>query len=108
MALATLEREIFRLQIQSSAIDPNTWLLQRHDMAGGAGVADQGLEFEGFHIQLHDNGNGTFSITTTTTSDATDVLCEIQGFRIRLHPTGETITIGTVVVPLYAIVVVNV
>lgn len=112
MALATLEREIYRLQIQSSGVDPKTWVLQRHDMAGGAGVADQGLEFEGFRIQLHDNGNGTFSIVTTTTSDATDVLIEIQGFRIRLHPTGQNVSIGPpgnqTVVPLYAVVVVNV
>lgn len=108
MATNTLERQTFRIKIQSSGVDPTTWILQRHIIPGGAGPMDQGLEFEGFYIQLHDNADGTYTVCTTTNSDATDVLIEIQGFRLRLHPTGETITKGGVVEPLYAIVVVNV
>jgi len=89
-----------------------TFTLNTHDLGGGLLVSDQAWEIQGYRIQLHDNGDGTFSPVTTLTTGANDITVEWQGFRLKLHPTGATYTIGSgsnaVTMPLYAIVVVQV
>lgn len=71
-------------------------------------MADTHFEVQGYRLKAHDNGDGTFSPVTTTTTGAGDVTVEIQGLRFKLHPTGETVDIGGSLVPLYAIVIFSV
>lgn len=55
-------------------------------------MADSAFERQGFRIKLHDNGDGTFSITTHNLAGGPGVAdqgLEWEGFRIQLHDNGD-------------------
>lgn len=103
MADTTIEKESVRIKAKDNG--DGTFLFSTHDLAGGAGVADTSIEFEGVRLLAHDNGDGSFSLTTTTVTGAGDINVEVQGIRLKLHPTGINVTIGGIIYPTYAIVV---
>ena len=78
--------------------------IQTYDTGGGAGVADSSIDIQGYRVEAHDNGDGTFSPTTIATDGAGPTV-EIQGLRFKLRDTGRTITISGVVHTLYAILI---
>jgi hypothetical protein len=65
----------------------------------------EALEIQGCRVELHDNGDGTQSPVVASTSSPGDPSVELQGSRIALTPTGNTVTIGEDSKPTYAIVV---
>lgn len=66
---------------------------------------DQTLEVQGFRLLCYDNGDGTLSISTTTSTGPNDLTIEHEGLRLKIHPTGENIVVDGVSVPTYAFVV---
>jgi len=55
-------------------------------------VADSSIEFQGQRLKIHDNGDGTFSVTTFDLSGGflvSDQSLEFEGFRIQLHDNGD-------------------
>ena len=96
--MVTLEKEGLHFKLHLNA--DGTFSLTTHN--GGAGVADQGLEIEGIRWQLHDNGDGTFSPCVTTSTGASDIQIESQGFRLKMHPTGQNDPVTKE--PMYAMV----
>ena len=107
-----LEEQGFIFSLADLQDGTGTYAMVTHDLAGGLLVSDQPFYIEGYRLQLHDNGDGTYSPVTTTSTGPNDVAVEWQGFRIKLHPTGANATIGPpgnqTTVPMYAIVVVQV
>jgi len=100
----TFEREGFNIALSSNA--DGTYSFEIHNISGGAGVADQGLEVQGYRMQLHDNGDGTFSVCTTTSTGPNDTTIEFEGFLIKIHPTGESDPVTGE--PMYAFVTTSV
>jgi hypothetical protein len=66
---------------------------------------DSSFEIQGYRILAHDNGDETFSPVVTTSTGVGDQTLEWQGLRLKIHPTGQNVTIGGVVTSTYAIVV---
>lgn len=55
-------------------------------------MADTTLEKEGLRIRAHDNGDGTYSISTHDISGGTGVAdssIEVQGYRLLAHDNGD-------------------
>jgi hypothetical protein len=55
-------------------------------------MADKTIEKEGLHIKMHDNGDGTFSISTHDISGGAGVAdssIEWEGTRILMHDNGD-------------------
>jgi hypothetical protein len=55
-------------------------------------MADTTIERQGLHIKMHDNGDGSFSISTHDISGGTGVAdssIEWQGTRILMHDNGD-------------------
>lgn len=103
MADTTLEKEDLRFKAHDNG--DGTFSISTHDMSGGTGVADSTVEIQGYRLLAHDNGDGTFSVVTTTTTGATDVSIEHEGLRFKIHPTGGSVVIAGISVPVYAVVV---
>lgn len=100
MANGLLEHEGFVISAVKNGdgtYSPDTHLL------GGSGVAFQGLEIQGYRMQLFSNGDGTFAICTTTSTGATDKTVEFEGFRLKIHPTGNNDPVTGA--PMYAFVI---
>lgn len=91
--------------IKAKDVGAGVFIFSTHDMAGGAGVADTSIEIQGYRILAHDNGDGTYALTTTVTTGAGDVTIEHEGVRLKLHPTGGTQVLDGVTNAMYALVV---
>lgn len=53
-------------------------------------MADTTLEFQGLRFKFHDNGDGTFSLSTHTGgAGVADQTIEVQGLRLLAHDNGD-------------------
>jgi hypothetical protein len=55
-------------------------------------MADTTVERQGLHVKMHDNGDGTFSISTHDISGGTGVAdssIEVEGYRVLMHDNGD-------------------
>lgn len=65
-------------------------------------MANSSIEVEGYRVQAVDNGDGTYSLATSTTLSGSDVTMEWEGIRFRLTPVGANDSVTGE--PLYAFV----
>lgn len=55
-------------------------------------MADKLVEFQGLRFKLHDNGDGSFSLTTHDIgggAGVADQSIEVQGYRVLAHDNGD-------------------
>jgi len=93
------------INVAVSSFGDGTYALFRHDVGGGFLATDQSIEIQGYRMQCHNNGDGTFSLITTTSTASTDPQIEVQGILLRIHPTGNNDPVTGE--PMYSFVVVN-